>query len=163
MNSTGFVAFPAGIQPESHERSSEQSLEVVVGDGSPETQAALQGFAQSIASQMSQGVVAFSTIGRLSGTGTGRFGQLPTVACEQLCSADRVRGGAGRGYRAVPAVELHAAGVSDDVPVLYGGVERGSDSAGTTVAYAGAAGVEWDAAGVGDRWVSSPGIAFRGE
>ena len=44
-------------------------LEVVVGDGSPETRAALQGFAQSIASQLSQGFVTFSAIGRLSGAG----------------------------------------------------------------------------------------------
>ena len=73
----GFVAFPAGFS-QSLMSGVPSRIEVVVGDGSPETQAALQGFAQSIASQMSQGVVAFSTIGRLSGIGQAGF-QLPTV------------------------------------------------------------------------------------
>ena len=73
----GFVAFPPGFS-QSLMSGVPTRLEVVVGDGSPETQAALQGFAQSIASEFSQGVVTFSTIGRLSGIGQAGF-QLPTV------------------------------------------------------------------------------------
>ena len=73
----GFVAFPSGFS-QSLFSGVPTTLEVVVGDGSPETQAALQGFAQSIASQMSQGAVAFSTIGRLSGMSQSGF-QFPTV------------------------------------------------------------------------------------
>ncbi len=73
----GFVAFPSGFS-QSLMSGVPTRLEVVVGDGSPETQAALQGFAQSIASQLSQGFVAFSAIGRLSGTGQTGI-QFPTV------------------------------------------------------------------------------------
>ena len=64
----GFVSFPPGFS-ESFVSGVPTRLEVVVGDGSPETRAALQGFAQSIASQLSQGFVTFSAIGRLSGAG----------------------------------------------------------------------------------------------
>lgn len=73
----GFVAFPPGFG-QSLMSGVPTRLEVVVGDGSPETQAALQGFAQSIASQLSQGFVAFATIGRLSGTGQAGF-EFPIV------------------------------------------------------------------------------------
>ncbi len=62
----GFVAFPSGFSGSL--MSGEQTyLEVVVGSGSPETQAALYGFAQSMASRLSQGFVAFGVIGELSG------------------------------------------------------------------------------------------------
>ena len=73
----GFVAFPQGFS-QSLMGGAPTSLEVVVGDGSPETQAALYGFARSIASQLSQGFVAFSAIGRLSGTGQAGM-VFPTV------------------------------------------------------------------------------------
>lgn len=78
----GFIAFPAGF---SHSLMSgvPTTLEVVVGDGSPETQAALQGFARSVATQLSQGTVAFSTIGRLSGMSQAGF-QFPTVEQEDF-------------------------------------------------------------------------------
>ena len=62
----GFVAFPSGFS-ESLMSGVPTALEVVVGDASPETRAALQGFARAAASQFSQGFVTFSTIGRLSG------------------------------------------------------------------------------------------------
>ncbi len=74
---TGFIAFPAGFS-QSLMSGVPTTLEVVVGDGSPETQAALQGFARSVATQLSQGTVAFSTIGRLSGMSQSGF-QFPTV------------------------------------------------------------------------------------
>ena len=73
----GFIAFPAGFS-QSLMSGVPTTLEVVVGDGSPETQAALQGFARSVATQLSQGTVAFSTIGRLSGMSQSGF-QFPTV------------------------------------------------------------------------------------
>ena len=73
----GFIAFPSGFG-QSLMSGVPTALEVVVGDGSPETRAALQGFAQSIASQLSQGAVAFSAIGRLSGVGQAGF-EFPTV------------------------------------------------------------------------------------
>ena len=73
----GFVAFPQGFS-QSLFSGVPTTLDVVVGDGSPETQAALQGFARSVATQLSQGTVAFSTIGRLSGVGQAGF-QFPTV------------------------------------------------------------------------------------
>ena len=73
----GFVAFPQGFS-QSLMGGAPTSLEVVVGDGSPETQAALYGFARSIASQLSQGFVAFSAIGRLSSTGQAGM-MFPTV------------------------------------------------------------------------------------
>ena len=73
----GFVSFPPGFS-QSLFSGVPTTLDVVVGDGSPETQAALQGFARSVATQLSQGTVAFSTIGRLSGVGQAGF-QFPTV------------------------------------------------------------------------------------
>ena len=73
----GFVSFPPGFS-RSLMSGVPTTLDVVVGDGSPETQAALQGFARSVATQLSQGTVAFSTIGRLSGAGQAGF-QFPTV------------------------------------------------------------------------------------
>ena len=73
----GFIAFPAGFS-QSLMSGVPTTLEVVVGDGSPETQAALQGFARSVATQLSQGTVAFSTIGRLSGMSQSGF-QFPAV------------------------------------------------------------------------------------
>ena len=73
----GFVAFPQGFS-QSLMGGAPTSLEVVVGDGSPETQAALYGFARSIASQLSQGFVAFSAIGQLTGTGQADM-VFPTV------------------------------------------------------------------------------------
>ena len=73
----GFVAFPADFSGNLMS-GIPTTVEAVVGDGSPETQAALQGFAQSVATQLSQGTVAFSSIGRLSGVGKADF-QFPTV------------------------------------------------------------------------------------
>ncbi|MCY4651560.1 MAG: hypothetical protein OXC95_00175, partial [Dehalococcoidia bacterium] len=52
----GFVAFPPRFG-QSLMGGVPTRLDVVVGDGSPETQAALQGFAQSIGSQVWQGFV----------------------------------------------------------------------------------------------------------
>ncbi len=79
----GFVAFPAGFS-QSLMSGAPTALEVVVGDGSPETQAALYGFAQAIASRLSQGFVAFSTIGRLS-SGAGQVGMVfPTVGADDF-------------------------------------------------------------------------------
>ena len=68
----GFVSFPPEFS-QSLMSGVPTRLEVVVGDASPETQAALQGFAQSIASQFSQGVVTFSSIARFSGAGQAGF------------------------------------------------------------------------------------------
>ncbi len=73
----GFVSFPPGFS-QSLMSGVPTRLEVVVGDGSPETQAALYGFARSVATQFSQGTVAFSSIGQLSGMGQAGF-QFPTV------------------------------------------------------------------------------------
>ena len=73
----GFIAFPVGFS-QSLMSGVPTTLEVVVGDGSPETQAALQGFARSVATQLSQGTVTFSTIGRLSGMNQAGF-QFPAV------------------------------------------------------------------------------------
>ena len=74
----GFIAFPPGFG-QSLVSGVPTSLEVVVGDGSPETQAALYGFAQSIASQLSQGYIAFSAIVRLSGASAGGSA-FPTIS-----------------------------------------------------------------------------------
>ena len=73
----GFVSFPTEFS-QSFMSGVPTRLEVVVGDGSPETQAALYGFARSVATQFSQGTVAFSSIAQLSGMGQGGF-QFPTV------------------------------------------------------------------------------------
>ena len=73
----GFVSFPAGFS-QNLISGVPTALDVVVGDGSPETQAALYGFARAVASQLSQGFVAFDTIGRLSGMGQAGF-EFPTV------------------------------------------------------------------------------------
>ena len=67
----GFVSFPPGFSRDLMS-GMPTALEVVVGDGSPETQAALYGLARSVAVQFSQGAVAFSVIGRLSSVGAGR-------------------------------------------------------------------------------------------
>ena len=61
----GFVAFPADFSQDVIS-GTPTALEVVVGDGSPETRAALYGFARSLASQLSRGSVTFGTIGRFS-------------------------------------------------------------------------------------------------
>ena len=61
----GFVSCPAGFS-RSLISGAPTTLDVVVGDGSPETQAALQVFTRSVATQLSQGFVAFSTIDGLS-------------------------------------------------------------------------------------------------
>ena len=90
----GFVSFPPGFS-QNLMSGVPTALEVVVGDGSPETQAALQGFARSVATQLSQGTVAFSTIGRLSGAGQAGF-QFPTVQQDDFRTAGEVRGGACR-------------------------------------------------------------------
>ncbi|MCY4652551.1 MAG: ABC transporter permease [Dehalococcoidia bacterium] len=63
----GFVAFPSGFSGNLMS-GVPTTVEVVVGNGSPETQAALYGFARSVASELSRGSVAFGTIGRLSAT-----------------------------------------------------------------------------------------------
>ncbi len=63
----GFVSFPPDFS-QSLMSGVPTALEVVVGDASPETQAALYGYARSIATELSRSFVAFSTIGRLSGT-----------------------------------------------------------------------------------------------
>ena len=73
----GFIVFPSGFN-QNLVSGTPMDLEAVVGDGSPETQAALQGFAQSIASQLSQGAVTFSVIGRLSDMGQTGF-EFPAV------------------------------------------------------------------------------------
>ncbi len=64
----GFVSFPHGFS-QSLMSGVPTTLDVVVGDASPETQAALYGFARSVATQLSQGTVAFGLIGQLSGMG----------------------------------------------------------------------------------------------
>ena len=72
----GFIAFPSGFG-QSLMSGVPTALEVVVGDGSPETRAALRGFAQSIATQLSQGGVSIGTIRYILGTsGTDQIGAL---------------------------------------------------------------------------------------
>lgn len=72
----GFVAFPSGFS-QSLMSGVPTRLEVVVGDGSPETQAALTGFARSVATQLSQGEVAIGTIRHVLGTsGISQIGAL---------------------------------------------------------------------------------------
>ena len=60
----GFVSFPAGFG-QSFVDGVPTTLEVVYGDASPETQAALYGFARSVAGELSRSSVALETIGRL--------------------------------------------------------------------------------------------------
>ena len=65
----GFVSFPPDFSRDLMS-GVPTALEVVVGDGSPETEAALYAYARSIASQFSRGAVTFGAIGRLSSVGS---------------------------------------------------------------------------------------------
>ena len=74
----GFVAFPADFTQSIFSRES-TSLEVVVGDGNPEAEAMLAGFAQEVAGRFTETQIAAQAAAALAGESAGESQQQPAA------------------------------------------------------------------------------------